>query len=712
MKKQSLRWLLLLLPLIALAPVINRFIYPRDSAFSDLTISFYPNALQVHNAVFQYHTLPFWSDLIMAGFPLVADPMSGLWYLPMWLPNLIPGAASFNLVIIFHLILAGFGMTLFLKREGISDFSALVGGVVFEMTPKIWAHMGAGHYTLIMAVSWTPWLLLAQKEFVLSGYSWKRLFYPGIVFGLIILANPVWGPYAALIWVAYALASGIQDRKNQTAAGNTRWVLKIFGGGIAQAVLALLISTPLWLPLTELTRLSSRSLMTVADRLIYSLPPADLLNLLIPNIGGMQEWVVYLGVFTLFLGIFSLWKNKKQPLTIFWGVIAGAGILISLGSNLPLVSAIYRLPLFDLLRVPTKFYLLTCLAVAILCAFGFESLVTRAEKPSPGFNRLWSGAAFFAMIIAIGIPVVTHLWKLQFVWTLAAFGVSLVFLFIWGKARLSSLTLGMLAIILISVDVMGINLLGLKFRPESQMLSEGSAIEEFLKTQPGDYRVYSPSYSLPQQTAVQADIRLAEGVNPLMLKSYVGFMEKTTGILVTHYSVTMPDFPNGKPATDNTGYIPDAHLLGLMNVRYVISQFEISAKGLTLLKTFCTTRIYENQDWLRFAWVQPETTALGEGVQSTPSVVVKPNEFSLEAMGPGQLVLSEVAYPGWKLFIDGKEQPIKVIDGIFIGADLKSGNQSIRIEYHPTFLLPALVMAAIAWIGIVVFIILSRKKRA
>jgi hypothetical protein len=365
-----------------------------------------------------------------------------------------------------------------------------------------------------------------------------------------------------------------------------------------------------------------------------------------------------------------------------------------------------------LLRVPTKFYLLTCLAVAILCAFGFESLVTRAEKPSRGFNRLWAGVAFFAMCVAIGIPVVTHLWKLQFIWTLAAFGVLFVFLFLWGRVRLSSQTLGMLVIILISVDVMGINLLGLKYLPQSQVLAEASSIASFLKTIPGDYRVYSPSYSLPQQTAAQAGIRLADGVNPLMLKSYVGFMEKASGIPVTHYSVTMPDFPNGKPATDNAGYIPDARLLGLMNVRFVVSQFEITANGLTLLKSFCTTRIYENQEWMPFAWVQSETTALGEGVQSTPSVVAKPNEFSLEAMGHGQLVLSEVAYPGWKMYIDGKEQPIKLIGGIFMGADLKGGNQSIRFEYHPTFLIPALIMAVIAWIGIVVIYLFSRKKRA
>ena len=37
---------------------------------------------------------------------------------------------------------------------------AFFGGVVFAGTPKLIAHLGAGHVTLVFAVAWTPWLLL------------------------------------------------------------------------------------------------------------------------------------------------------------------------------------------------------------------------------------------------------------------------------------------------------------------------------------------------------------------------------------------------------------------------------------------------------------------------------------------------------------------------------------------------------------------------
>jgi hypothetical protein len=709
MKKSSLRWLLFLFPLVVLAPVINRFIYSLNSTLSDLTISFYPNVLLVHNTVFQYHTLPFWSDLFMGGYPLVGDPMSGLWYAPTWLPNLFPSALSFNLIIIFHLVLAGVGMALFLKREGLSDFSALVGGLVFEMMPKIWAEIGPGHYTLIMAVSWTPWLLLAQKEFILSGYSWKRILYPGIVFGFMILANPVWAPYAAILWVAYAIVAGFQNRRDHPTR-ISRWLLKTFGGGILQGVLALLISAPLWLPLTEFTRLSSRSLMTIADRLIYSLPPANLLNLLIPNIEGRREWVVYLGVFPLFFIVLALWKSRKQPLTLFWGVTAGVALLVCLGSYFPLVSSIYQLPLFDLLRVSTKFYFLVCVVASILCAFGIESLVSRQEKPSKGFIRFWVALALFAIIISTSVSVITHSFSLQFAWAIVLFGISLLFLFLWGRGRFSSFRLGIVALVLIASDILGINMLGFSFIPETQVFSQGAEVAAFLKTQPGDFRVYSPSYSLPQHTAAKYGIHLLSGVDPLMLMSYVDFMEKATGIPVTHYSVTMPDFPNDSLSTDNSGYVPDARLLGLMNVRFVVSEFDISTTGLNLVKTLGTTRIYENQDWLSLAWVQPETSPFGEEVLSALNVIATPNDFKIEAKGPGKLVLSEVYYPGWYVYIDGIKEPISQENGIVMSAQLNAGNHSVEFVFHPTLVLLALIIAGLAWVGIVVYLRISEKQ--
>jgi hypothetical protein len=196
-----------------------------------------------------------------------------------------------------------------------------------------------------------------------------------------------------------------------------------------------------------------------------------------------------------------------------------------------------------------------------------------------------------------------------------------------------------------------------------------------------------------------------------MLMSYVDFMEKATGIPVIHYSVTMPDFPTDSLATDNAGYIPDAHLLGLMNVRFVVSEFDISAAGLNLVKTIDNTRIYENREWLPLAWVQPDNTPPGNGILSTPTIISSPNGFKIESTGPGKLVLSEVYYPGWKVYIDGKEKPVEQVEGIFMGIELTSGQHTVEFDFYPNSLILTLFMAGIAWTGIATYLIFVEKTR-
>ncbi len=41
-------------------------------------------------------------------------------------------------------------------------------------------------------------------------------------------------------------------------------------------------------------------------------------------------------------------------------------------------------------------------------------------------------------------------------------------------------------------------------------------------------------------------------------------MEDATGVPSSGYSVTLPDFATGEPATDNIAYTPDADQLGLL----------------------------------------------------------------------------------------------------------------------------------------------------
>jgi len=111
--------------------------------------------------------------------------------------------------------------------------------------------------------------------------------------------------------------------------------------------------------------------------------------------------------------------------------------------------------------------------------------------------------------------------------------------------------------------------------------------------QPGPFRVYSPSYSLPQHVAQRAGLELADGVDPMQLASYAGLMKAATGTRATGYSVTIPAFPpESNVETALSDATPDARLLGRLNVRYVAAEFPIRVEGWssrrTLAQRLCT----------------------------------------------------------------------------------------------------------------------------
>jgi hypothetical protein len=706
MKKASLRWLLFLIPLIVLAPFMSKFFYVKDSNFSDLSITFYPNALYVHQSVFQYHTFPLWTDAILSGYPFSADSQAGLWYLPMWLVNLLPSPHTFNLLIIFHFILAGVGVYLFLRREGLHELPALAGGLLFELMPKLWAHYGAGHISLVMAVCWTPWLLLAETEFIRSHLSLQRMVYPGVVLGLIILTNVTWAPFAFLIWVTFATAKQIKFLDCETTKRKIIYVAKRFGWGVVQGLLAMLISAPLWLPLLTFTQLSSRALMTTADNMTYSLPLLNIINLFIPNFSAMHEMVLYPGIITLFFVIVLLFSRNKPALTWFWIVVGGVCLIFSFGDNLPLIPFLYRLPFLNLLRVPTRFYFISCLSASLLAAMGIEQFLFAAEKVSKGMRLLWIGFSFLISLLSLG----TGGLKLMFIWVPLMVVVNLGVLFTMGKlSRLPRVQTALLVALML-VDVFGVDLLSLKFHNPGEVLAEGAEVVDYVASQPGKFRTYSPSYSLPQQTAMGAGIQLADGVNPLQLMDYVNFMEKATGIPIHHYTVTMPDFPNSKPATDNAQYQPDPHLLGLLNVRFVLSAYDLQNTDMTLVRTIHGTRVYENHFWLPRAWVQPVNAPLGEQILSSPEISLAPNVITLIAEGPGLLVLSEIAYPGWKVTLNGSPAEVLEPMGLLRGVAIPSGTSTVRFEYHPTDVFVGIGLAGLGWI-IAIFFLLVKSKR-
>jgi uncharacterized membrane protein YfhO len=191
-----------------------------------------------------------------------------------------------------------------------------------------------------------------------------------------------------------------------------------------------------------------------------------------------------------------------------------------------------------------------------------------------------------------------------------------------------------------------------------------NATAQWLSQQSGVWRVYSPSYSVPQQFMLQH----ADGVNPMQLTDVTRAMKLATGVACEGYSVTVPCFKDDV-ATSNRNAKIDMQLLGEFNVRYVASEFEIENNFLIKQTQIGSTRIYENK--LDVSRVRGGTL-----------ISWMPNRQVIQPTGAGTLILSETWYPGWRAWVDGVEVPVERA-GVFRAVTLATGAREVVFEFQP-----------------------------
>jgi hypothetical protein len=702
--------IILTIPLLIFLPNIADFAYPMGSLYSDLAVSHYPNLVILRQSLAAGHGIPFWSHSILSGYPFAANPLAGIWYPPGWLLVLLPMPLGFNLLALIHMLWGGVGMYLLLRKREMSVLPALAGALAFQLFPKTLAHFAAGHITLLFAVVWTPWLLFAEHfQEHRPGRRFRLL--PGFILGLILLADVRWGVYAGTLWLFYSLVTVFPEGYSGRAF--VRWVK----AAVSQIITAALIAAPLLLPMLEYARLSTRRTMTVEESLILPLPPTNLLGLIYPNLAGYAEWIIYPGALSLLFMLWIIFTPTLRERNRFWIAVVIISILVALGPGVPLVGAllkiIVRMPLLNLLRVPTRVVFLMGIALAVLLAEALQHMmshqVANGAKKRFGPGLAVVGVTSFAILLSIGVYIVNGDAPVEFLWGALAFTIFCILILLRNAGRIPSKAWFYTLLPLLILDLFGTGYYQMRFRTPEDVLAEGKGSAEFLADQEGLFRVYSPSYSIPQQTAASLGLQLADGVDPMAMQTYTNFMDTATGVPRSGYSVTLPPMEGEDVHQANRNFTPDPKLLGLLNVKYVAAEFPMNDPGLSLIARYETTWIYENRFALPRAWIQDAADAVGMNILPLQNVNYQPNRISLNASGPGLLVLSEVYYPGWHVTINGKKGHIMPVMDLLRGVELVEAENSIVFTYTPGWTYIGLVLSALALI--LVFLSTRRVKQ-
>ena len=175
-------------------------------------------------------------------------------------------------------------------------------------------------------------------------------------------------------------------------------------------------------------------------------------------------------------------------------------------------------------------------------------------------------------------------------------------------------------------------------------------------------------------------------------------MADASGVAQSGYSVTLPPFANGETSRDNRSAHPNARMLGLLNIGYVVAEFDLNEPGLVEAAQFGQTRVYRNQVGLSRAWVQDPSAPLGQGILHEAVLTATANSIQVEAEGPGLLVIAEIAYPGWITRLDGQVISGGASSDLLRTIVLAPGSHRVTAQFLPTRLLVGGILSITAWL--------------
>ncbi|MEO0226315.1 MAG: YfhO family protein, partial [candidate division WOR-3 bacterium] len=352
----------------------NQGLIITDDIFaSDLMNDRYPVRVELGRQI-KKGKIPLWTDLIYNGFPLQANPESGITYpLNLILFRIFSPAQALNISILLKFFLSAFFLYIFLRMIRIDPFASLFGAVAFSWCGFFVVHLK--HLNMHDAGIWLPLLLILIEKYKNSSRpTWVLLI--SFVLGLQILAgHPQISYYTVLFLIIYFLWQKLPDAKEMV--GRVRLVV-ICG---LMIILGLGLGMIQLLPGKELTDLSERSggvTYQFATQYPYYLP--DLLTFIFPYINGdpgqgtyvkpgiFWEDYGYVGLLPLFFAFYAMVKTiKKNRYTRFWTLTLIISLILMLGDQAVLYKFLfYILPGMNYFRFSTRFILFVDLSLSIL----------------------------------------------------------------------------------------------------------------------------------------------------------------------------------------------------------------------------------------------------------------------------------------------------------------------------------------------------------
>ncbi|MBU3979737.1 MAG: YfhO family protein [Proteobacteria bacterium] len=722
--------------------------------------------------------IPLWNPYYYCGQPLLATLQPGVLYPLNLLLILLPFDLGFNLIIIIHYFLAGTFTYFFIKTVKGTNTGALIGSIIFMLS----GYLLSVHNLLphLLSVVWLPLILLCYQNYLIKG-SLKALIFTSVCLTMMFLGGAIEILYGTFIVIFILLFF-----PDPFGVGITPLPMKkrVFSFGLV-LLLFLLLSAVQLVPFLELAFKSIRAGgLSYQEAITWSLDFEDLLQFFLPDPYGYgysmekywsnQSWLktIYLGIIPFALSIFFIIEKRRKALPFL--LLLLISLMLSFGGNTPIYKLLYNyVPFLNTIRYPVKFLFIFTFLVSIIAGMGYDSLsrqiidrnweARRIVRAFLAFSVLaafiWGILNFFEVPIqeflqANGFAppdynyphINLHNMK-RFLLFCLLFGPVLVFGWRYPRRRII-FSLALLS--LLTLDLFFANK-GYYQKYDAKTFHEPSESINFLKKDTSLFRIFTTpkteKESMKYSDIFSDQIKVTkEKVSPgLNMEHGLYSVDGAEVIRLGDFEKIM-SLLKSSPEPDST------NLLSLLNVKYLISKFEIDSREFELVKIIGDKdvpdgflRIYKNLNVLPRAFLVEDYKVMNSEIEYMEILGSKdfdprnlvlldkdPNcfsdqskisdqsiqshdhekdkviittyqanriELSVSLNKPKLLFMSETYYPGWEVYIDGNKDTIYRANYAFRGVTLKPGKHKMEFLYRPLSFIWGGVITLLAIIG-------------
>lgn len=711
----KMRWLPYVLFALATCIFFGSELFGESYFWNDFAEYVYPTRVFAASHISHFE-LPFWNPYSFSGAPFLADIQTAIFYPPYFLLDMIANCNPYPIellqfVIISHFFIAQVSMYLLCRRLKVSLLGAMIAAIAYGFSSPLSLH--TFHPMLVFHLAWFPLILRYFYEAITERKVSAAIIGGLLLGGTMLSGSPQMSLYIIfflgcfILW--FTVVSPVIKKMGSVATVRT------IGLGVLSIVIALGIFCIQFFPAREFATLSERSEITLEKASAGSMQFKQLVTAAVPKAFGEESspdqqqngeyfldkdqyylyWdtAFFFGITTLFLGIFGFITNWHRRETKFLAAMGLFAFLFALGENGFLYRLFFQLPFFNSLRAPARMMFYVSFGFCLMAGFGFDSLVQKLGNKEAK-EQLFKALALPLLLclgIMIGLLVNIPQPLVETIHDHAIVGLMLVLFafavaFLLHRNTLKPMAAGLLFVALIFLDLLIAN--------AGFSANSTNPIDTYHQYLPGHLRaMLTPKLptdifriqarngklnGLERNQGMVDRVMMYEGYNPLLL---LRRNPPTTSTKLSHdllsvrYELAIDSAKDLVLFTQRPDYFPNAWMVYSTkqateeSVKQVM-QDSISYKDVAVIEAPLHISLSNKPS----ASVAHTTTC-----KSYTDNAIAYNVNTSEA---GLLCTSEIAYPAWKTYVDGKEQPTHRINYCLRGVEVPAGNHTIEMKYE------------------------------